>query len=129
MKVNFITAFPLNEVSGGFSGMNAAAFRAINEKHEVTYVGPVNPKPFRSDALWSKFLKLLGAPRNFYYFSEKRLQTIAAEVSKRCNPHADLDFYHGFSPWVRCRTPRPYMSWCDCAFLDYIEIYHKGAKF
>lgn len=129
MLINFISNIPLQQISGGFSGMNAAAHEALTEIADVHYVGPVNPPVDRFDWAVSKMKRSAGLPGRFFFFSEQRLSLIADEVYRRCNPIADCDFYHGFTPWVRCISPRPYLAWSDCCFRDYIDIYHPSASF
>jgi glycosyltransferase involved in cell wall biosynthesis len=129
MLINFITNIPLQEISGGFSGMNAAACESLTEIADVHYVGPVNPPVNRFDWVVSKMKRSAGLPGNFFFFSEQRLNLIAAEVDRQCDPSADCDFYHGFTPWIRCISPRPYFAWSDCCFRDYIDIYHPPGLF
>jgi glycosyltransferase involved in cell wall biosynthesis len=129
MKINFITNIPLSEISGGFSGMNYVAHEALRAIADINYVGPINPPVHLAEHAVSKAFRGVGLRGNFFFFSDRRLRKIADEVSSRTDPTADLDFYHGFTPWSLCRTSRPYMAWNDCCFSEYLRIYHNADHF
>jgi glycosyltransferase involved in cell wall biosynthesis len=127
--VNYVTNLPLEEISGGISGMNRAAHDALAGFAELPYIGPVNPPVTLTAKVISKATRLLGGKGRFYFYSEERLRRIATEVSARSHRNAALDFYHGFTPWILCSPPRPYAAWNDCTFADYIDIYHDPRDF
>jgi len=127
--INFVSNLPKDLRSGGFSAMNAAAFGAISKHSDVHYVGPINPTPRRSSRLASKLLRVVGARSDFSFFSDRRLTSIARQVQESCRPSARLDFFHGFTPWIRTRSARPYVAWSDCTFRDYIDIFHQREQF
>ena len=129
MRMNFISNIPLQEISGGFSGMNAAACEALTEIAEVHYVGPVNPPVSSASKLISKLKRSAGKEGKFFFFSEARLRRIAEEVNRRRRADADFDFYHGFTPWIRCIPSVPYLTSSDCSFRDYLDIYHGRGSF
>lgn len=129
MKINFISNIAASEVSGGISGMNAVAYSALSAVANVRYVGPINPPSNRLSGYRSKIRRSLGIPGEFYFFNEPRLQQIADEVARQCDTTADLDFYMGFTPWILCSKPRPYIAWNDCSFNDYLKIYHNPRHF
>jgi len=129
MRVNFITNLGLQEVSGGFSAMNAAAHEALTEIADVHYVGPINPRVSFCGWMVAKLQRSVGQPSKFFFFSEARLRLIAEEVNRRRRADADIDFFHGFTPWVRCRPASPYVAWSDCCFRDYLDIYHPARLF
>jgi glycosyltransferase involved in cell wall biosynthesis len=129
MKINFVTNIAAGEISGGFSGMNAAAFHAMEQIAQVNYVGPISPPVSVAKKVISKAMRLVGIPAEYYFFSDSRLKQIALEVERLSDQNADLDFYHGYTPWIRCRRQRPYVAWSDCSFHDYIHIYHDSSKF
>lgn len=109
--------------------MNVAAFEAVRSIDDVHYVGPIDPPPMRRQKALSKLKRLLGFQGDFFFFSHRRLAAIAGEVQQRCSKHARLDFFHGFTPWILIEPPRPYVAWSDCIFRDYIDIYHRRARF
>jgi glycosyltransferase involved in cell wall biosynthesis len=129
MKFNYITNIPQEEISGGFSAMNAAAYEALSEAAEVHYVGPVNPPKNHLEWLASKVKRSAGIPGEFFAFSDKQLGRIALEVDRQRRSDADFDFFHGFTPWSRCEKQRPYLAWSDCCFRDYVDIYHAPGAF
>jgi glycosyltransferase involved in cell wall biosynthesis len=66
---------------------------------------------------------------SFFFFSELRLRKIADEVHARRRPDAQLDFFHGFTPWILSRPGRSYIAWGDCTFHDYVNIFHRREEF
>jgi glycosyltransferase involved in cell wall biosynthesis len=109
--------------------MNAAAFTALSKAFVVHYAGPINPTVIAWQKGLSKFLRLAGAQSDFFFFSERRLKAVAEEVCNRCRADAQLDFFHGFTPWILTNPPRPYVAWGDCTFRDYMNIFHCCEQF
>lgn len=104
--------------------MSAAAFNAISKLGDIHYVGPVAPPVVLRQKLLSKLLRIAGLRGDFFCFSEHRLRAIADAVQAECNTAADLDYFHGFTPWILIEPQRPYIARSDCTFRDYIDIYH-----
>lgn len=129
MLINYISNLPKELRSGGFSAMNAAAFQSLGKAHRVHYAGPVDPSPQVRQKMASKAFRLLGLPGKFFFFSERRLSMIAGDVEIASDGGADLDFFHGFTPWIATRPSRSYAAWSDCSFRDYISHYHRRADF
>jgi glycosyltransferase involved in cell wall biosynthesis len=127
--INFVSNLPRDLRSGGFSAMNAAACAALAQRHALTYVGPVSPPVISHEKALSKALRVLGVGGNFAAFSERRLAAVARRVERGSPPDAALDFFHGTTLWAATRPPRPYIAWSDCAFFDYIDIFHDPACF
>jgi glycosyltransferase involved in cell wall biosynthesis len=115
--------------TGGFSAVGAATHNALSTRHEIAYVGPVNPPPINWQKALSKARRLSGLGGAFFTYSERRLSQIATQVAERADPRARLDYFHGFAPWVLTRPPRPYVAWSDCTFRDYIDIFHDRRQF
>lgn len=109
--------------------MNVAAYTAVGKIDTINYVGPVNPGIPTPMKVGSKILHLIGLPRDFLTFSERRLHAIAGDVQNTCLPGARLNFFHGFTPWILTEPKQPYAAWSDCTFHDYIEFYHNRAGF
>lgn len=127
--INFVSQLPKGLRTGGFSAMNAAACAALERRHEVAYVGPIDPPVVPWQKAVSKALRLSGLGGDFPAYSERRLGTIAREVERRAKPGARLDFFHGFTAWIATRPARPYAAWSDCTFADYIETFHDRRRF
>ncbi len=127
--INFISNLPRGLRSGGFSAMNAAAFHALECHADVHFGDPISPPVNRPRQLLSRVLRELGVRGRFEFFSHARLSRTAAEAAAALGRPADLDFFHGFTPWVATRPLRPYAAWSDCTFRDYVEIYHPHGKF
>ena len=127
--INFISNQPQGLRTGGFSAMSAAACDALQRRHEVAYVGPIDPPIVPWQRAISKARRVSGLGGDFFAFSERRLKAIAREVEDRARPDAELDFFHGFTPWIATPPRRSYVAWSDCTFADYIEIYHDRRAF
>ena len=127
--INFISTLPKDLRSGGFSALGLAGFEAVSQLGDSHYVGPVNPRPVRSQKLASQIARCVGLQGSFYTFSRRRLESIAQEVHARCEPAAHLDVFHGFTSWVLFRSDRPYVALSDCTFRDYIDLYHRRTHF
>jgi glycosyltransferase involved in cell wall biosynthesis len=127
--INFITNLPRDLRSGGFSAMNAAACAALAKRYALTYVGPIDPPVIPWERAVSKALRLSRLAGDFPAFSQRRLSVIAREVERGVRTGAQLDFFHGLTPWISTRPERPYVAWSDCAFGDYIEIFHDRTRF
>jgi glycosyltransferase involved in cell wall biosynthesis len=109
--------------------MNAAAYSAINRLETSYYVGPIDSPVILWQKALSKFRRLARVQGSFFFFSERRLNSIADEVQSKCQADARLDFFHGFTPWILTRPQRPYLVWSDCTFRDYIDIFHRREHF
>jgi glycosyltransferase involved in cell wall biosynthesis len=127
--INFVSNLPHNLRTGGFAGINAAAFAAISKLEPVHYVGPINPPVVHWQSRLSKLLRVVGSQGTFSFFSQRRLAAIARDVHAKCLADARLDFFHGFTPWVLTRPGRPYFAHSDCTFRDYIDVYQRRDQF
>jgi glycosyltransferase involved in cell wall biosynthesis len=127
--INFISSLPPDLRSGGFSAMNAAAYDALSKLSEIHYAGPISPPPYLAEKIRSKILRICGAQGDFFFFSSRRLLDIADRVKIGSSGAAELDFFHGFTPWILTEPTRPYVAWSDCTFRDYIDIYHSRGRF
>lgn len=127
--INFISNLPKDLRSGGFSAMNVAAYSAVSSLEPTCYVGPVNPPVILAEKVVSKVRRVAGSQGRFFFFSERRLKTIANAVQAQCRAEARLDFFHGFTPWILTQPRRPFIAWSDCTFRDYIDIYHRREQF
>src|SRR6185437_5717534 len=78
--INFVSNLPRELRTGGFSAMSAAACDALQRRHEVAYVGPIDPPIVAWEKAVSKALRLSGLGGGFSAFSERRLKAIASEV-------------------------------------------------
>ncbi|HZZ87382.1 MAG TPA: glycosyltransferase family 4 protein, partial [Caulobacteraceae bacterium] len=95
----------------------------------LTYVGPIAPPVIPWEKAASKALRLAGVAGDFAAFSERRLAAVAQAFEPRARSDAALDFFHGTTLWAATRPKRPYVAWGDCAFFDYIDIFHDRSRF
>jgi glycosyltransferase involved in cell wall biosynthesis len=109
--------------------MNAAAYLAISGCEPAHFVGPINSPVNLGEKAVSKFRRLTGYKGSFFVFSERRLRANAVAYRFMRDAKARLDFFHGFTPWIRTVPERPYVAWSDCTFHDYIDIFCEREKF
>ena len=109
--------------------MSAAACAALRKRHEIAYIGPIDPPVGVWDRGVSKALRVCGLTGDFPAFAERRLVRIATEAARLTRSEAKLDFFHGFTPWTAIQPARPYVAWSDCAFDDYIDVFHDRTRF
>jgi glycosyltransferase involved in cell wall biosynthesis len=128
-RINFITNCSLDNISGGWNGISFRLYESLRRHFEVNYVGSINPRADWPSKLVSKLRRMSGLRGKFHFFSERRLQRIAAEVERRVDPSADFDFYHGLTPWIGYACPRPYGVYMDANFQTYLEIYLNRTQF
>lgn len=129
-RVAFVTNIALDNFSGGFSAMNKAMFDLLSLRYRVDYIGPVNPKPSFMQHAVSKIRRVLGLGGDFYFFSERRLETIRREVEERLkDSDAEFIVFHGFTPWIHIQPGLPYIAWNDCTFWQYVHIYCEAPAF
>jgi glycosyltransferase involved in cell wall biosynthesis len=127
--INFISNLPRDLRSGGFSAMNAAACAALAKRYPLAYVGPIDPPTNIWEKGVSKALRSVGGRGDFAAYSQRRLTQIAHELERAALSDADLDFFHGLTPWSASNPRRPYVAWSDCTFRDYIDVFHRGRRF
>jgi glycosyltransferase involved in cell wall biosynthesis len=109
--------------------MNAAAFSAISAVETTHYVGPIDPPILSWQKLISKCRRLAGSQGRFFFFSDRRLNSIADEFRSKYHRDARLNFFHGFTPWIMTRPERSYIAWSDCTFRDYVDIFCNRRQF
>lgn len=131
LRLNYVTNLRLEDDStrGGWGGMNAAVHAELAHRFDVRYVGPVHPLPDVGSLALSKILRKAGLPGAFHYYSPRRLRRIAEEVSQSSTLDADLDFFHGATPWIAYRSKRPYFAYVDAAFTTYLDLYQPRETF
>lgn len=131
LKINFVTNMGLEQDSerGGWGGMNAAVCAQLKRRFDVRYVGPIDPGHELTTRGWSKVLRSAGLPGAFYFYSPRRLRSIAAQYELGVDDTADADFFHGAAPWIACRPPRPYFAYVDASFSTYLDLYADRSRF
>jgi glycosyltransferase involved in cell wall biosynthesis len=129
MRANYISNLSLSEVSGGWSGFNAAIYKSLSRHFELDYVGPISPPPDGLAKLISKIHRTMGNRGSFPFFSRRRLATVSAEVRRLAGAAARFDFFHGSTPWVAYQPAIPYACYLDVCFATYIDIYHDRSEF
>ena len=128
-RANYITNLSLSEISGGWSGFNAAIFASLSRHFVLSYVGPISPPPDLVAKVSSKLRRLAQLPGSFQFFSARRLENIAQEIARAADPAAALDFFHGSTPWIAFRPHAPYACYLDASFATYISVYHDRSRF
>jgi glycosyltransferase involved in cell wall biosynthesis len=130
MRIAFVSNLPARLETGGFSAMNVTMIEALRQFARVRYIGPINPTPSRLAHLQSKLTRTFGGSGQFFFFSPARLRKISRHALARLQEEqCDLVLYHGFTPWIKIFSDRPYVAWSDCTFKDYFRIYHQSQYF
>jgi glycosyltransferase involved in cell wall biosynthesis len=129
IRINYITNLDVNNYSGGWSGMNYHVHDQLSRQFDVHLVQNVNPPFFLSDRIISKAFRIAGLKGNFPAFTEQRLSRIKAEVESKLHHSAQLNFYHGATPWLHVENKIPYALYLDCSFSTYISVYHQQRHF
>jgi glycosyltransferase involved in cell wall biosynthesis len=126
---NYITNLSLSEISGGWSGFNAAIFASLSRHYSLEYVGPISPPEDVAAKVGSKLRRLVDIPGSFQFFSAQRLERIAREITNAVDSRAVVDFFHGSTPWVAFAPQIPYACYLDASFSTYISVYHDRSTF
>ena len=129
LRVNFISNLDLAQTSGGWTGINVAIHNHLAANFPVTFVGPINPPNDYPAKILSKVNRVTGRAGSFHFFSERRLKKISQLVRKEVDETADCDFFHGPTPWVLYKPPRPYFLYTDTCFSTYMDVYHDKSEF
>jgi len=127
--VNYISEFSPSQAHGGWDGMCAGVAAELARHLQVHDVSPIRPRVNLVEKAVSKARRILGAKGNFYYYSDRRLDTCAKAVAARCLTGADADFFHGATPWLHCHAGRPYYTYIDACFETYLALYLNPAEF
>jgi glycosyltransferase involved in cell wall biosynthesis len=127
--VNYISNLNLSERTGGWSGVNVSLHTELRKHFDVNFVGPINPGSDFPAKTVSKLRRKSGLAGSFHFFSERRLRKIAGLIEKEAEPNADVDFFHGSTPWILYESPRPYFVYVDTCFSTYVNVYHNARNF
>jgi glycosyltransferase involved in cell wall biosynthesis len=127
--VNYISNLDPGVRTGGWSGLNASLKGELAKHFDVNFVGPINPGNDYPAKAVSKLRRKSGLAGNFHFFSERRLRKIAGLIEKEAAPNAEIDFFHGSTPWILFDSPRPYFVYVDTCFSTYVNVYHDSRNF
>lgn len=128
-RINYVTNIPSDVTSGGWTGINAEVYQNLATRFETRYVGPINPGINAGAKLISKLNRLSGRKGAYFFFSQSRLQAIASLLEEQMDKQADFDFFHGITPWIGYKSPRPYCFYTDACFSNYMDVYHVRSQF
>lgn len=128
-NINYISNLPVEKKSGGGSSVNYNTIQELSKYFSVNIFPPINPAPLFFEDIISKAQKLLQIPRQYYFFSEKRLTSIAEQVKSHNLENSDYIFFHGATPWVKLQPQKPYGVHVDACFKTYIDIYNPKSAF
>ncbi len=98
-------------------------YNQLEKSFEIDYLSPINPKVSKHEQIISKANQWLCLKRHFEFFSEKRLELVSQEFYKEINTTSSFLFFHGTTPWVKCKSDKPYFAYVDATFLTYLDIY------
>lgn len=129
MNISFISNLEAGATGGGFTLRNAAAFDALSNEFDAQYYGAFSPPSLPIEKTVSAIRRRLGARGAYHFFSKRRLQKIARDVSESGALAANALFFNGFTPWIDITPSVPYIAWNDCSFHDYVRIYNDLEQF
>jgi glycosyltransferase involved in cell wall biosynthesis len=129
MRINYISNISVTQDRGGWDAMNKNVYEQLTKFSEINLVDGVNPPFSLYQRILSKIQRSLGIPALFPGFSLKRLRRIATLVECKLSSDAELNFFHGSTPWIMVKNKLPYACYLDASFNTYLAIYHKGDKF
>lgn len=127
--LTYISNLPFSKASGGGFGVNAATFSLLKREFGVDYIEPVSPEPNPLERYVSRGQKFFKIPRNYFFYSDDRLNRIANEVKEKITSGGDALFFHGLTPWIKYKPDKPYFAHTDACFASYVSIYNKEEKF
>ena len=127
-SINYITNLAVNEISGGWSGMNHHVYAQLENSFNINLIKS-NPPCFALEKWRSKISRSAGMKGIFPAFSENRLKKIGNEVSGAINKKCALNFFHGSTSWLNVRQTQPYALYLDACFYSYINVYHSPKNF
>lgn len=129
IKLNYFSNLSEDVKIGGGTSVNAMTLFELKKHFSLEVFAPINPPGILHQSIFSKIQKLLQFPRNFYFFSNKRLEQIAQLVQSHHYESADYLFFHGATPWVMLQPKKPYGLHIDACFLSYLETNHDRSNF
>lgn len=127
--INYITNLDVDNISGGWSGMNHHVYEQLKKQFDVHPVQKIDPPYLLSERVVSRAFRVAGVKGIFPAFTRRRLDTIKKQVESRVNNKAQLHFYHGATPWLHVNNNVPYAAYLDCCFGSYISVYHNSDDF
>lgn len=128
MRLNYITNLPLDQTSGGWSGINNRVYKELIRYFEANYVGPVSPEVLLTEKVISKVRRIFGLRGNFYFYSNSRLEKISRLVADKLN-EVQFNFFFGQTPWILCNFSEPYFVYMDADFKTYLNIFSHPGEF
>lgn len=127
MIISYVTNIPIDEISGGWSGMSYQIYQGLCKEFNVDFPAPVNPSYNKSDLVRNKVKSILGMKRDFSFFSESRLNRIKSQLKNIVD--SDILFFHGITPWIKFHKKTPYYCYTDLVFPTYLSHYFDRNKF
>jgi glycosyltransferase involved in cell wall biosynthesis len=128
-KINYITNLDVERAGGGWSGMNHNIYKQLSNYYNINLVQKISPPIPLFYKVVSKFVRFFSIPGIFPAFTTSRLLKIKKAVDKQIDRTAQLDFFHGVTPWLLTPGTRPYALYTDACFATYISVYHKASSF
>jgi glycosyltransferase involved in cell wall biosynthesis len=122
MRITFVSNFELEDISGGWNGINANVFNELKKVCDIEYVGGINPPFNYLEKAVSKLRRVLHFKGSYSFFAESRLNEINRQLTEK-GIRGDQILYFGATPWVKHRFSQPYSVYMDICFQDYIGLY------
>ena len=129
-KILFISNVDIRNRRGGWDGLGGKIYDLLCEAFEdVGLAEKLTPPVDTFARITSKILRILRWPANFPAFSPKRLKQYADLVTQNIDPAAGHLVFHGSTQWVDYRPAVPYSVYIDCAYLTYLQVYHRIGQY
>lgn len=113
-RLTYVTDLACTPSGGGSYVVNWHTFNELQKCFEVSYAGPIVPKPPVVASTISKVRRrILKAPGAYVYFSEETLEDNARRVERAIAPGSDAIVFRSAARWSHVRTTLPYFVYLD----------------
>lgn len=124
LRINYISNSSLDDISGGWSGLNYRLYEILSKEYHVNYIGPLNFRYFMGQSLLSKMLRAFRYRSKYFFYSEKKLEKIKKSVEKLIK-NDNINVFFGSTPYIKYKSKAPYFVVTDICFLGYYKYYNE----
>ena len=109
--------------------MNHNVYEQLCKVFDINLIQKIDPPVSFPAKVISKGKRTLGLRGSFPSFTGERLVRIKKVVESKLDSSANLNFFHGSTPWLKVDSLIPYALYLDCCFASYIRVYHNHDQF
>ena len=129
-RLTYITDLERRLAGGGSYAVNWHAADQLEKRFELTYAGPITPRPPAIASAVSKVQRhVLKQPGHFTYFSPATLDRNADMVADRLTGDLDGVVFRSSARWCRVRPAVPYFVYLDAVFHTFFHNTFDPASF